>query len=215
MARGDLPALTGLDVGDAPEVWRALGFTVGGDGTCTIGGVTLRLRGRDVGDGLLGWTFAASGPLPEEIDGIATTTGEGVPGPPPHPNGATGLDHVVIRTPDLARTLGALQAAGMEVRRVREAGPDLRQAFLWAGDVLVEVAGPPAPTGDEPAALWGLVIVAPDLDVVAALPGSPLGTVRDAVQEGRRIASVRRDLGSSVPLAFMTPHPRRPTKESE
>ena len=76
------------------------------------------------------------------------------------------------------------------------------------------MAGPPAPAGDEPASLWGLVVVAPDLDVVAALPGAPLGSVREAVQEGRRIATVRRELGSSVPLAFMTPHRRR-AEESE
>ncbi len=112
-----------------------------------------------------------------------------------------------MHTPDLRRTLDALEGIGMEVRRVREAGPDLHQAFLWAGDVLVEVAGPPAPTGDAPARLWGLVVVAPDLGRVAALPGRPLGSVREAVQSGRRIATVRRELGSSVPLAFMTPHP--------
>jgi hypothetical protein len=215
MARGELPALTGLDAGDEPEVWRAMGFDVGDDGACVIGDVRLRLCGREAGEGLLGWALHAEGELPATIDGIATERGRPTDRASAHPNGAARLDHVVVRTPDLPRTTGALEAAGLEVRRVRDAGPDLRQAFLWAGDVVVEVAGPPAPTGDAPAALWGLVVVVPDLDAVAALPGSPIGSVRQAVQEGRMIATVRRELGSSVPLAFMTPHPRRPAEERE
>ena len=215
MARGGLPALTGLDAGDGPEVWRALGFAVSEAGTCQVGAVTLHLRGAGAGAGLTGWGLRADGPLPDAVDGIPTRAHDAPVAPAPvHPNGAQRLDHVVLRTPDLARTLAALEAVGLEVRRVRDAGPDLRQAFLWAGDVLLEVAGPPAPAGDEPASLWGLVVVAPDLDVVAALPGAPLGSVREAVQEGRRIATVRRELGSSVPLAFMTPHRRR-AEESE
>ncbi len=218
MGRGDLPALVGLDIADDPDVWRALGFAVSADGVCTVGPTTLRLLGPGAGTGIVGWELLAAGDLPPDIDGIATVagTGAGAGGSPVHPNGATGLDHVVVHTPDLQRTLDALRTAGMELRRVREASPELHQAFLWAGDVLVEVGGPPEPTGDGPAQLWGLVVVAPDLDAVAALPARPLGSVREAVQAGRRIATVRRELGSSVPLAFMTPHqPRGRVEESE
>lgn len=215
MGRGDLPALAGLDIGDAPDVWRRLGFTVGPDGTCVLGTLTLRLLGPEAGEGIVGWTLRpGAAPLPARVDGIATTAATGeVPAAATHPNGGLGVDHVVVRTPALQRTLTALEAIGLEVRRVREASPDLHQAFLWAGDVLLEVAGPPEPTGDEPARLWGLVAVAPDLGRLAALPGEPLGSVRDAVQPGRRIATVRRELGSSVPLAFMTPH--RPAGAAE
>lgn len=208
MARGELPALAGLDVADPPELWRKLGFTVAEDGTCAVGAVELRLLGSDRGRGLVGWALRAHAPLPDSLDGIPTRTL--TPGAAaraqaqPHPNGAVGVDHVVVRTPDLQRTLAALEAAGFGLRRIREAGPGLRQAFLWAGDVLLEVAGPPEPSGDEPASLWGLVVVARDL----SLAGGALGSVRDAVQEGRLIATVRRELGSSVPMAFMTPHER-------
>ena len=217
MGRGDLPALAGLDIADPPDVWRRLGFTVTGDGTCVLGSITLRLLGTDAGEGIVGWALRpGAATLPEDVDGIPTS---GAPADPPpgaiHPNGALGVDHVVVHTPALRRTLAALEGIGLEVRRVREARPDLHQAFLWAGDVLLEVAGPPEPAGDGPAALWGLVAVAPDLDRVAALPGEPLGSVREAVQPGRRIATVRRELGSSVPLAFMTPHrPARAAEES-
>ena len=218
MGRGDLPALAGLDIADPPELWRGLGFSVSDAGTCVLGRVTIALLGAAAGEGITGWALRPAAALPASIDGIATAVAADPDTPAvaeAHPNGALGLDHVVVHTPDLRRTLDALQAIGMEVRRVREAGPDLHQAFLWAGDVLVEVAGPPAPTGDAPARLWGLVVVAPDLERVAALPGRPLGSVREAVQSGRRIATVRRELGSSVPLAFMTPHPSAARAQEE
>ena len=216
MGRGDLPALAGLDIADAPDVWRALGFTVADDATCVIGGLVVRLAGAGAGEGIVGWTLRpGAAPLPGLVDGIATAeAGTDEPSALAHPNGALSVDHVVVHTPDLARTLAALERTGMEVRRIREARPDLHQAFLWAGDVLVEVAGPPEPAGDGPASLWGLVVVADGLDRLAALPGEALGSVRDAVQPGRRIATVRRELRSSVPLAFMTPHRPGAAEES-
>ena len=209
MARGELPALAALDVGDPPELWRDLGFSVAQDGSCRVGDVELRLLGPEAGSGLLGWALRAEAPLPVSIDGVPTRTVPPSDTPsepaPAHPNGATGLDHLVVRTPDLQRTLAALGSAGLELRRIREAGPELSQAFLWAGDVLLEVAGPPESCGDDPASLWGLVVVAPDLSRAR----EALGSVRPAVQEGRSIATVRRELGSSVPMAFMTPHADR------
>jgi hypothetical protein len=211
MARGTLPALVGLDVADAPEVWRRLGFSVDPGGGCVIGGVRVSLRGTGAGTGIVGWTLRAAAPVESVLDGIPTATVDSAftePGAA-HANGATGIDHVVVHTPDLQRTLAVLTSAGLQVRRIREASDELHQAFLWAGEVLVEVAGPPEPTGTGAARLWGLVVVAPDLDRLTAPAGGPLGSVRDAVQGGRRIGTVRRELGSSVPLAFMTPHPRR------
>ena len=218
MGRGGLPALAGLDIADPPDVWRRLGFTVADDGTCVVGMLTVRLLGAQAGEGIVGWALRPGlAVLPALLDGIPTTAAGAGPAAPvapaAHPNGALGVDHVVIHTQDLQRTLTALEGTGLEVRRIREARPDLHQAFLWAGDVLLEVAGPPQPAGEDPARLWGLVVVAPDLELLAALPGEPLGSVREAVQPGRRIATVRRELGSSVPLAFMTPH--RPAGTAE
>jgi hypothetical protein len=53
--------------------------------------------------------------------------------------------------------------------------------------------------------LWGLVVVVADLDAAAEALGDRLGAVKDAVQPGRRIATVRREAGLSTPLALMTP----------
>ena len=90
--------------------------------------------------------------------------------------------------------------------RVREVG-EIRQGFhrLGGGGLIVEVverAGLPS----APAWFWGLVINVEDLDAAAARIGPDgIGDVIDAVQPGRRIATVRAELGLGVPVALMTP----------
>jgi hypothetical protein len=74
--------LTGLDVADPPERWRALGFTVDGDDRLALGGVVLRLGVS--GDGITGWTLTgvdASG----DIDGLPTKVASPEPEPDPKP----------------------------------------------------------------------------------------------------------------------------------
>jgi hypothetical protein len=200
--------LTTLDVADDPATWERLGFAVGPDGACRVGAVTVRLLGAGAGHGIVGWRLdgadAAIDGLP--VAGAPTAAADA---PADHPNGARKVDHVVVTTPDLDRTFAALAAAGLELRRVREAGaPDrrLRQGFYRVGEALLEVVGPSGRDG--PAAFWGLVVVVDDLDALAARLRHDLGTIRDAVQPGRRIATVRGSAGSSVALAFMSPRSR-------
>ena len=73
------------------------------------------------------------------------------------------------------------------------------------GDALLEVVGPKEPDGDGPASFWGLVLVVDDIDAAAERLGALLGTPRDAVHEGRRIATVRREAGLGTAVALMTP----------
>lgn len=211
-APGAAPVLAGLRAAGDAEAWREAGFAVEGD-RCRIGTVDVELCGRDAGAGLLGWTvrgLAAAAAPGGSLDGIPTARARWPAGPaaPPHPNGVTVLDHVVLATPDFERTLAALAGAGLELRRVREAGgdPPARQGFYRFGDGILEVAGPEAPAGAGPASLWGLAVVA-DLDAAAARLGERLGRPRAAVQGGRRIATVRPGAGLGVPVAFMTPRP--------
>src|SRR5207244_6504144 len=117
----------------------------------------------------------------------------------------------VVPAPAVDRTLSALQAAGAEFRGVRGVtGPDgrpARQGFFRLGEVILEVAGPAEPAGDGPASFWGLTVVVEDIDAAAAQLRDRLGRVKDAVQPGRRIATVRREPGGGIPLALITASP--------
>jgi hypothetical protein len=197
-----------LVVADPPELWDELGFRVEDD-ACQIGTVRIRLDSR-AGKRIVSWSLR--GVDTTEFDGLATTAANG--GPPdaaePHPNGVTTIDHVVAFSPDLDRTVAALEAAGLDLRRIREeptpAGAP-RQAFFRLGEVILEcVQLPDSPDLDRSrnAKLWGLAVRTDDMDATAAYLGDRLGRPRPAVQEGRMIATLQRDAGSTVPLAFMT-----------
>ncbi|MFN7149942.1 MAG: VOC family protein [Microthrixaceae bacterium] len=208
--------LTAMDLADAPEAWASAGFAVVHD-TVLLGSTLLRLTGHgtdpDGGTGVLGWAL-------DGVDGPVDSLQTCAPAPawasdsPPHPNGIERIDHVVVRTGDQDRTLAAFQRAGLEVRRGRSTssyGSPMRQSFLWAGDVIIELVGPDdgAASTDEPPSFFGLALVAADLDTTAAHLGELLSTPKDAVQQGRRIAGLRgATVGISVPIAVMSPHVR-------
>lgn len=166
----------------------------------------MRLRFEDGGGGIVGWTLR--GAAARELDGLATELTETSPAEPAtHPNGAERIDHVVVFTPELARTNAALETAGLSLRRIREPdqpGPAVRQAFFRLGEVILEVVeNPGAPDG--PARFWGLTLCVADIDACADLLGGRMGEVHDAVQPGRRIATVRRQAGLGVAVALITP----------
>ena len=189
-----MTVLAGVTVGDPPEVWSALGFAVRGD-RIRVGGVELCL-GPAPGPGVTKLTAVGEGDA--SVDGLAFGwTPYGSPPGDEHPNGVAALDHVVIATDDLERTTGALQAAGFELRRVRERA---RQAFLLAGPCILEVTESAEASAP---AFWGLAF-AGDLDALAAGAGELVGAARDAVQPGRRIATLRRSADASVPVAFLS-----------
>ena len=114
-----------------------------------------------------------------------------------HLLGAIGLDHVVVLTGDLARTSDAVAGAtGSELRRIREAG-EVRQGFhrIGRGGLVVEIVER-AELGDDPADFWGVVVNVEDLDAACELLGEELiGAPKDAVQPGRRIATLRTAAG--------------------
>lgn len=216
MIRVVTPTVDEVTVADAPDAWAALGFAVEGD-TCVLGDLRIRLAGADAGKGLAGWSVR--GLEATELDGLPTTRSEREPRAvsPPHPNGVAGLDHVVAITPQLERTVDALQSAGLDLRRIREeptpAGAP-RQAFFRLGPTILEVVQEPPEAiergggADRPAFFWGLALLAPDLEATVALLGDEkVSEVRDAVQPGRRIATLRRGAGLSAPVALITPRP--------
>jgi hypothetical protein len=207
------PRLVALELAAEPEAWRACGFAVDDAGRARLGTTDVVLTGGGgAAEGITGWTVAGAIPAADGLDGLPTRIGAGsATRAPAHPNGAVAIDHVVIATPDTARTFEALEAAGFVLRRVRDAGTpqrSLRQGFLLFADTLLEVVGPPEPedgAGQAPARFWGITLVVPDLEAAAAAFGPHLGAPRDAVQAGRRIATVAREAGLGARVALMTP----------
>lgn len=231
------PMLRELRLAADAGPWARLGFTVVDD-ACRIGEVVLRFADPGMGERrIASWMLTGVGAGGREvragsslnIDGLATEVAAAGPGPGDrspgdHANGALLVDHVVVTTPDLDRTFAALERVGLELRRVRDAGPapqamgqsgmpdpQLRQGFYRLGASILEVVGPDrrGPQADGPAAFWGMVIVVGDLEACARLAPEHVGVPRDAVQPGRRIATVRRSAGLGLPLAFITPDPRQ------
>jgi hypothetical protein len=190
---------------DPPEVWRDLGFVVEDGGTCWVSGLGFRLGS---GEKKLSRWALRDWEGPDAVDGLPTERSEDPPQPTPaHPNGVTELDHLVVMTPDIGRTTAAIEAAGLELRRTRDTdqyGPPFRQTFFKLGDVVLEVIGPVEPRDDRPARFYGLAFTVADLDATAEFLGDRLHPAKDAVQPGRRIATLDRDAGSSVPIAFMS-----------
>lgn len=189
------PELSGLALGDPPAAWEALGFALDGD-QLSVGPIHVQLGA--AGDGIVGWS------LPE-VDGLPTVAFGAPPSAPAsHPNGAVGIDHVVVATPDFDRTAAALEAAGMPLRRVVRRPDGARMGFRRLGPAileLVEATDAPSPH------FWGLVVVVEDLDALARRLGDLLGPIKPAVQPGRRIATLRESAGVGQPVAFMDPEP--------
>jgi hypothetical protein len=181
--------LEGLVVADEPATWEALGFALDGD-TVHLGGVAIRLAGRGAGEGIVGWRVS---------QGMAAEPGAARP----HPNGAVAVDHVVAMTGDLDRTLAALAEVGEQPRRIRDAGGGVRQAFFVLETALLEVVA--TDDGPDQMRLWGVTLVVSDIDALADRLGPLLGEGRDAVQPGRRIATLREEANVNTRVAFMTP----------
>lgn len=200
-----------LTVADSPRAWRDCGFRVEDD-ECVVGDVRIRFAPEE-GRGLTGWSLRGIDSV--DLDGLPTSLSDrpAAEAEPGHPNGIASLDHVVAISSDLDRTTAALEAAGLDLRRIREeptpAGAP-RQAFFRLGSTILEVVQePPEATeragGERPAFFWGLAFIAPDMEQTVASLGDRVGEIRPAVQPGRQIATLRRSAGLSVPVALMTP----------
>ncbi|MEZ5382979.1 MAG: VOC family protein [Microthrixaceae bacterium] len=218
------PSLVALHVGDRPESWAAVGFEVVGR-TVAVGDVQICLHGDDGPRGLLRWDLRGGTGAPHrratvsDLDGLSTgwvPDGGHAAGDdgPDHPNGISSIDHVVIASADVDRTIEAMISVGFEVRREGHStsyGEPMRQVFFWAGDVIVELVGPTGPPTtkeQEPARFFGLAFTSEDLDGTAAALPDDLGTPKPAIQQGRSIASLRlRNHGGSVECVVMSPHP--------
>jgi hypothetical protein len=207
-----MPTIDTLTVADDPQRWTALGFAIS-DGRCAIGGVDVVLAGAEHGRGIVGWGLRDAHST--ELDGLPTTISSAPEREPAaaHRNGVVAIDHVVAMSPALDRSVQALTSAGLDLRRIREeptpAGAP-RQAFFRLGAEILELVQEPEQAIEagggaaRPAKFWGLALLTDDLDATAQAFAPHLGSVRAAVQPGRRIATVKRSAGLAVPLALMS-----------
>ena len=177
--------LDALDVAGDRAAWEDAGFSIERDDTIRVGQVTFRIGIGTKGVG--SWHLS---------DNVHSSTR-------PHPNGATILDHLVVFTDDSERTTKDYAELGWEPRRVRDVGNGTTQTFFKTGEVIIELVGPiPNVRGER---LWGLAFTVSDLDACAVLLGEKLGRIKNAVQPGRRIATLRHEAcGLTVPIAFMS-----------
>lgn len=158
-----------------------------GSGNVVVGGVTIEFV--DGGEGIVDWTLSRVG---------ARQSAQASE----HANGVTEIDHVVMLVPDLERKIDELEGHGIELRRIREGATGMgtyRQAFFRVGRPILEVV-----EADGPERLWGITFTTADIDAAASLLGDNLGRVKDAVQPGRRIATVRVEAGLGLPVALIT-----------
>jgi hypothetical protein len=144
-------------------------------GEVHVGGVRLQFDGGE--PGIRGWT----------LDGEGGTS-------PAHPNGVIGIDHVVALTNDVDEAVRAFTERGFDHRRTH-GDAERRQAFFVLGPCLLEIVGDVQEAGGF--ALWGVTFVANDVEQYAG--------AKDAVQPGRRIATVPREAGLGFPVALITP----------
>jgi hypothetical protein len=205
-----VPRVEWLTVAGDTDAWRSLGLTVMPDGLIPLVGTSIRVvlpeGERNDASGIVGWALSGAREV-TDIDGLATeVVAPSTPTYAEHPLRASGLDHVVVSTADLERTSAAIASAtGCDLKRIREVG-SMRQGFhrIGRGGLIVElVERPDLPAG--PAVFWGLVLIVDDLDAAYDLIGADrMSAPKDAVQPGRRIATVRAEVGLGLPVALMT-----------
>ena len=200
-----------FEVADPPDAWERAGFSVDSDAVCRIGGVRIRLVGHDRGTGIVGWSLRGlpSDSAIDDLDGVPTRkSSASIAAPATHVNGVTAVDHAVLLSPDLGRTVESLAAIGLNPRRERDGdlgGASIRQIFFRLGPVILEVVGSPESTGEGPSTLWGITYVVEDIDATASFFGDRATPVKDAVQPGRRITTLRHHaLGMSIRSAMIS-----------
>jgi hypothetical protein len=209
--------LVEVRVSAEPDAWRAAGVPLDGQGLGWLGSVLLRVDPSLGPPGLRSWVLdVGTGAAITDVDGLPTEVGAASPSStePDGALGVTGIDHVVVVTPDLDRTVAAveneLRVPLLRTREGEAAGAPVRQAFFRLGEVILEVVsgGPPGPA-EGAARFYGLALTVADLDAAACHLGDRLGPVKPAVQRDRWIATVRRDAGLGTAVALMSPVPDR------
>jgi len=114
------------------------------------------------------------------------------------------LEHIVVMVKVLDDAIAAYEAAGVPCRRIRDAGPGIRQAFFKLEDTVLEVVGP----SPRAAGVWGLAFMCGDIAraVATARQNGFEATEPKAAVQGGLIARIVEPL-DGVAVAYMErPH---------
>lgn len=125
---------------------------------CRVGGVGIRLVGRERGTGIVGWSLRGVLSDVHDVGGVPTTATDAPAVTPGRTPTASPPSTTSCCCPHLGRTVAALAALGVRPRRERDGelgGQPIRQIFFRLGEVIVEVVGAPHTPGDGPSTLWG------------------------------------------------------------
>jgi len=149
---------------------------------------------------------------PESLAGLQVLFFNG-PAPPTRAAGpVTGLDHVVIRTPNADRAVanfGGRLGLDLRLDRSNEAW-GVRQLFFKAGDAVVEFgASLKAPVSDGPDSFGGLAWRVPDpvaAQAAIAEAGFNVSEVRAGRKPGTHVFTVR-DAPAGVPTLMLSAEP--------
>jgi hypothetical protein len=211
-----------LTVAGELGTWRSLGLSATDDGLIPLFGTALRIvspeaawdtsAGTSVAPeglkaGIVGWALSGIDAATISIAGLTTTVVEqAAPIFAAHSLGARSIDHVVVTTGELESTTGDIAlATGCELKRIREVGK-IRQGFhrIGRGGLIVEVVQH-EDDNRSVAEFWGIVMTVDDLDAACAQLGPDrVGEPKDAVQPGRRIATIRSSVGLGTAVALMS-----------
>ncbi len=198
--------IVSLRVGADRDRWESAGFTLDRS-VCRVGAVAIELTGVDGGPAEVR-SWALQNLDPTGFDGLGSHRADARSDSAPlsHRNGVVAIDHLVVLSVNLERTTRAFESAGVRCRRRRSGsvGPaelEVDQAFFRIGAVIVEVVAVKRPGRTR---FWGLTFEVEDLDAAADLLGDRLGSIRDAVQPGRRIATLKSGAGLGVPVALIS-----------
>ena len=211
------PPRLAIEIGDAPEPWSALGFAVPPARDRARAG-DADADGRRRRDPRLD---ARGRRRPARARRAADGMGAGgrrrrIPRTPTAPPGWT-TSWSSRTTSSARRPRSPAWGSGCGGSGSRPSRPPARPSCAWATSSWRSSRASGRRRGAR--AFWALVAVVGDLDAAAERLGPRLGAARDAVQPGRRIATVRRDAGIGPALALMSPTwrvriPRRPARRA-
>ncbi|MDG1844838.1 MAG: hypothetical protein P8J01_00425 [Acidimicrobiales bacterium] len=198
--------------------WKSVGFNVidigNGNSICSVGGVKIYFENDTLNKGI--WrigTKRISGVIDSlKFDDLSVerSFSDNHSVLSDHPNGITGIDHLVVTTPNCNRTTKAFEETGMAVRKVRtfgKIGSETRQTFFWLGNVILELVGSNTKEDEGPPSIWGIAFVSKNIEETVNFLGDTCTPLKPAIQPGRRITTIKtQEFDIYNALAVMSPH---------